>query len=592
MATLSVRAIAASCGIFPPLSLKRDFFRHCGSGTLSYSLQKVLKFMQSQCSPPNLLVQVTPSDGTEATIALNSAVLSFQEHPLFTAQVKGRYRVLSYELVDPETLQVQRYRRPPASPEYYQVTVFDYVHNRTLLIEGHLDDSSIIRISESTINPLPNDEEFQEAIEILLRSPEFGEALRNGDLRPFRPMPPLLGEERRTGLVERTLGVGLAPTNKTNGRFQIEIVGVNMISSKIYRYEGGAPEMSLGIQHAHDLCDPPPADHPSTTPEGTPGAARIQIFNNGFLIWNFIAVRPAASSGTKRSGIELRFVEYLGRKVLHRAHVPILNVEYETGVGCGPYRDWQWQEGLFEANGTDVAPGFRLCPTPAKTIIDTEPPTDSGNFRGVAVYVDGTEVVLISEMEAGWYRYISEWRFNSDGTIKPRFRFATTADTCACEIHRHHAYWRFDWDINTSPNSVFRNINGQSQLVSIESAFNRDPNQPFSEQTWIVAAGNNPNAIGYQIVPGNGDRTADNFGVHDTWILRYHPDEIDDGVTVVYGDREQVKIQINKFLNNESVASTDIVTWYGSQFYHDEAGPMVPHIVGPDLRPQNWPWLC
>ena len=64
---------------------------------------------------------------------------------------------------------------------------------------------------------------------------------------------------------------------------------------------------------------------------------------------------------------------------------------------------------MIEATGTDIASiGFRQCPTPATTILDSE--TDTGNFLGVEVYVEGQEVVLVSEMEAGWYRYISQWR--------------------------------------------------------------------------------------------------------------------------------------------------------------------------------------
>ena len=64
-----------------------------------------------------------------------------------------------------------------------------------------------------------------------------------------------------------------------------------------------------------------------------------------------------------------------------------------------------------------MAPGFRLCPSPAKTIIESG--TDAGNFRGVAIFVQGQEVVLVSELAAGWYRYISAWRFHADGTIRP-----------------------------------------------------------------------------------------------------------------------------------------------------------------------------
>ena len=44
----------------------------------------------------------------------------------------------------------------------------------------------------------------------------------------------------------------------------------------------------------------------------------------------------------------------------------------------------------------------------------------AGNFRGAAIYIDGTDVVIVSELSAGWYRYISQWRLGADGTISPR----------------------------------------------------------------------------------------------------------------------------------------------------------------------------
>jgi hypothetical protein len=36
-----------------------------------------------------------------------------------------------------------------------------------------------------------------------------------------------------------------------------------------------------------------------------------------------------------------------------------------------------------------VAPGFLLCPKPAKTILDTG--SDKGTFLGTAIYVEGEE---------------------------------------------------------------------------------------------------------------------------------------------------------------------------------------------------------
>jgi hypothetical protein len=147
------------------------------------------------------------------------------------------------------------------------------------------------------------------------------------------------------------------------------------------------------------------------------------------VLWRFLVVRPAASSGRDGSGIELRYVDYRGRRVLHQAHVPILNVRYGNDA-CGPYRDWQWQEGKIRAPGRNVAPGFRLCSAPAQTIMQSH--TDTGDFLGVGIYVAGDEVVLVSELEAGWYRYVSEWRLDADGTIRPRFGFAAVSSSCVC----------------------------------------------------------------------------------------------------------------------------------------------------------------
>ena len=64
------------------------------------------------------------------------------------------------------------------------------------------------------------------------------------------------------------------------------------------------------------------------------------------------------------------------------------------------------------------------------------------------------DVVLVSEMQAGWYRYMSEWRLRSDGTIRPRFGFSAIDNPCTCNEHIHHVYWRFDFDIRTAWNNV------------------------------------------------------------------------------------------------------------------------------------------
>src|SRR5262249_1299436 len=214
---------------------------------------------------------------------------------------------------------------------------------------------------------------------------------------------------------------------------------------------GRAPLMAA----AHNpICGLPYAGQP--TASHVPGSAWVTVSQGGTTMWRFLVVRPAASSGTNGSGVELRYLDYRGKRVLYRAHVPILNVEYQAGgiqIGCGPtYRDWQNSEACFEANGTDIIPGVRLCSSPARTILESG--TDAGNFRGLAIYVAGQEVVLVSEMRAGWYRYISEWRLHANGTIRPRFGFAGTQNPCTCNTHIHHVYWRLDFDIRTASHNT------------------------------------------------------------------------------------------------------------------------------------------
>ena len=102
--------------------------------------------------------------------------------------------------------------------------------------------------------------------------------------------------------------------------------------------------------------------------------------------------------------------------MLYRAHVPILNVLYDDNVN---YRDWQNAETVFQAVGQDpVGPGWRLCTQPPKTILESG--TDAGNFQGVALHYQNGELRIVSEMVAGWYRYVSDWRMRDDGTIGRR----------------------------------------------------------------------------------------------------------------------------------------------------------------------------
>jgi hypothetical protein len=498
-------------------------------------------------------ITITPWGPDQQTVdAAKRKVLS---DPLLIKYLNGaRHRLLSFEYVDREKVSGRF-----LPPEEYRVSIFDYTNNRALQARGRFDGAGPVEVTEAAYQPLPDGEEFAEAVDIVAQDPKFGPAIRNRDVTPYEPMPALVDIDLPPGRVERTVTVGLMPKD---GSTDHEIVGVNMIKRTVSRYGTGAPATATINSHS---CGIPNAGQSSTS-QGTAGQWQMSISRGGVEIWNMLVIRPSASSGRNSSGIELRNVKYMGKLVLARAHEPVLNVSYDRNA-CGPFRDWSWQEGMFQATGTDVAPGIRLCTSKPTTAIDSG--NDSGNFRGVAVY-DREEVQLVSELNAGWYRYISEWYFTDDGRIRPRFGFGATANGCVCAAHNHHVYWRFDFDVITpEENSVFELRGGSLGLIEKEVMQLR---QGGPDQRWLVM--NNSSGEGVVIEPGPQDGNVNKYGRGDLWLLLNKAAEIDD----VNGSSA---INIAPYVNGETIARSDLVVWYAAHWNHDHNDTNSKHHGGP-----------
>jgi copper amine oxidase-like protein len=502
----------------------------------------------------------------------------------------ARHRLLTVEPVEREEGKGTR-RLAAAEPVAYRATIYDYTKNQALVVDASVDGRRRPEVAESGEQPPPTRDEFDEAVRVLATDRDLGADLRAERLRPYPPMPPLVEAEGDTARSERTIAVGLLPAEKGARH---EIVGVNLVRRTVVRFTDNAPETAA----AHNpICGIPYNQQPTTGRQYVPGQAWVTVSQGSTVLWKFLVLRPAATQGPGRStngtGIELRSVTYRGKKVFHRAHVPILNVKYDPG-GCGPYRDWQNEEGKIHAQGADVAPGFRLCPQPAKTILDTG--SDAGNFLGVGIYVKGQEVVLVSEMEAGWYRYISEWRLHADGTIRPRFAFTAVENSCVCNVHHHHVYWRFDFDLRTPGNNVVKEFNdpplpglGTAKWHTKPYEIQR-PRAPKRKRKWRVE--NSVTGEAYDIIPGHEDGVATAmpdwpFPRGDVWFLRYHPGEIDDGCVAI---GPPYAANLGAWVNGESIRNQDVVMWYAGHFTHDlsELPGHHGHIVGPTLKPVRW----
>jgi hypothetical protein len=529
--------------------------------------------------PEELTLDIRPFGADLA--ALQQLAGSLLEHRRLRGALQGkRLGLLSIEPLESAT----KVARPRAADRFH-ATIYDYTSNRALLAAGSLRKPELLEISESASQPVPSPAEFADAVAVLERHRELGPALRQGRLKPYEPMPPLIVDDEAGGGLERVLAVGLLPSEGTRGH---EIVGVNIGRRSVLRFDNRAPATA---QAHNPICGQPYAGQ-TTAAKGTPGMVWVTVSQGGSVLWRFLAVRPAASSGTNGSGVELRFVDYKGKRLLYRAHVPILNVQYHNNA-CGPYLDWQWQEGMIEANGADVGPGFRLCSAPAQTILDTG--QDAGNFLGTAIYVQGHEVVLVSEMQAGWYRYVSEWRLHTNGTIRPRFGFGATSSSCVCTKHYHHAYWRLDFDLRTAGHNLIREFNdpplsGSSKWHTKRFETQR-PRSPSRKRKWRVQ--HTATGEAYDIMPGSGDGVATSspdwpFPQGDVWFTRFRGTEIDTGVTATGPPYEA---NIGNFVNGESIEDADVVVWYGAHATHDashEEPGHFGHIVGPELRKVKW----
>jgi hypothetical protein len=533
-----------------------------------------------------LKLKIEPRGPDPARIERVSRALS--EHPSVREFLgKTRNRMLSFELIEPEA--ETKPARPAPAPNLYRATFYDYTNNRAIVIEGGFDQPKRVKVSESGHQPLPSNQEFEEAVKILSKDPNFATAIREKQLQPAPAMPPVIDLDSPQGRSERAIAIELLPL-KPEARH--EIVGVNLVKQTVVRFKNRAPRGAV----AHNPICGLPYVQQATANKGDAGQVWVTVSQGGTVLWKFLAVRPAASSGTRASGVELRFVDYRGKRVLYRAHVPILNVHYDNNA-CGPYRDWQWQEGMIQANGIDVAPGFRLCNAPATTILDTG--SDAGNFLGVAIYVQGQEVVLVSELEASWYRYISEWRLHANGTIRPRFGFSARTNSCVCNVHHHHPFWRFDFDIRTAGHNRVREFNdppliGKSNWHTKTFEIRR-PRDPARKRKWRVE--NTATGEGYDIIPGPDDGVATAspdwpYPRGDVWILRYHGNELDDGVDCTTGGFGCVtEANLDGFVTGEPISDHDVVIWYAGHVTHD-VGAEPPgefgHICGPELKPVNW----
>jgi Cu2+-containing amine oxidase len=263
-------------------------------------------------------------------------------------------------------------------------------------------------------------------------------------------------------------------------------------------------------------------------------------------------------------GIAIHRVKYKGRHVFHKASLPLIRVEYDTGpagIACGPYKD-----PLYFDNADVQSTGKRVA---------------------VYTYFSGLVPALALESyhRIGAYRLRQRWVFTLTGSVLARL---FSAGLQCPQNHRHHAYWRFDFDINDAANDSLYEYNTTTADIGYGAGWHKKliettgVKNPLTNRHWAIMDRSACN--GYFLVPGPHDGVADTFSSHDLWVMRYRGSEDRQG-----NQGSESSDDLLAYLDSENIDRRDIVVWYCGHLAHE--APLSGdewHHVGPRLDPFRW----
>jgi hypothetical protein len=270
----------------------------------------------------------------------------------------------------------------------------------------------------------------------------------------------------------------------------------------------------------------------------------------------------ALANAPDEEGIVIRDVYYRGKKVLFKASLPCLRVQYD--YGAGPYKD-PLNDNV--AQFTARSPNDKVA---------------------LYTYISGGVWALCVEAYyiIGKYRLTQRWVFWENGIISPRLYSAGLQYPAN---HRHHAYWRFDFDIEDFPNDLALEYNNYTPDQGWGRGWHpktvewKRLKNPSSNRWWAIL--DKSSFKGYHIVPGPNDGQADGFSNGDFWVMQYHSEEDKNGRQgSPYSD------ELQPYINGENADGKDLVVWYCGHLSHEvHAGGDEWHSTGPDLYPfPNW----
>ncbi len=269
----------------------------------------------------------------------------------------------------------------------------------------------------------------------------------------------------------------------------------------------------------------------------------------------------ALADSPDAEGIAITQARYRDHQVLYKGSLPSLRVQYDQNA-CGPYKDSLNYGNAQQLQGTNRVKTYTVW---------------SWGLSGVAVE---------AFHRIGWYKLTERWTFWADGQVTPRLYSAGLQ--CNTD-HRHHAYWRFDFDIDGAPTDSVFEYNTTTPDLGWGPGWHVKHNEitrvknPATRRSWAVM--DMASVRGYHVIPGPNDGIADSFSTRDLWVLRYHGNEDKHG--------QQGSAQddgLTAYLDNEPTENADVVLWYCAHLGHHAEPEHADeyHSCGPNLIPFRW----
>ena len=166
-----------------------------------------------------------------------------------------------------------------------------------------------------------------------------------------------------------------------------------------------------------------------------------------------------------QEGIVITQARYRGHQVFYKASLPSLRVQYNGS--CGPYKD-------------------------PLNYNNAKPTSSSGSSR-VSTYTTGIwgyyGIVVEAYHTIGSYRLTERWTFWQDGQVYPRL---FSAGLQCNDDHRHHPYWRLDFDIDGASSDMVFEYNTSTPNIGWGPGWHQKVNEisrvknPPTQRCWAV----------------------------------------------------------------------------------------------------------